>query len=292
MVEHVAVRGTGALRSHVDVDTEIGLSGVEALLALREGVADLVDIELVAFPQSGVITAPGVAELLDEALRLGCDVVGGLDPGGYDGAIDGQLDIIFDLAKRHDRPIDIHLHDPGTLGAFELVRIANRSKAAGWRGRVVVSHAYCLGVIDDALLARTADALAEGGVAIMTNGPGPETIPPIKILRGHGVEVFVGSDNIRDAWSPYGTGDMLDRARLVGYRAALLTDDELRSAFDLVTSATARVMRRAVPDIVEGAIADLIVVAAAHIPEVVATAPPRRLVIKGGRIVARDGTLV
>jgi cytosine deaminase len=126
----------------------------------------------------------------------------------------------------------------------------------------------------------------------MTNGPGPEQIPPVKCLVERGVTVFVGSDNIRDAWSPYGNGDMLERARLVGYRAALLTDEELRLALALVTTAPAQVMGLPTPRLEEGAPADLVVLRAAHEMEAVAAAPPREIVIKAGRIVARDGRLV
>jgi cytosine/adenosine deaminase-related metal-dependent hydrolase len=288
MIGHVAARGTTALRTHVDVDAAAGLGGLEALLALREEVAHLASIQIVAFPQSGVLAH---ARVLEDAVRAGADVVGGLDPAGIDADIEAQLRVVFGIAERHAVPIDIHLHDPGELGAFELCRIAAHARAAGIAGRVAVSHAYALGQVAEATLARTAAALAEAGVAIMTNGPGPEAMPPVKRLVAEGVEVFVGSDNIRDAWSPYGNGDMLDRARLVGYRAALLTDAELRLALDLVTAAPARVMGLAPPRLAEGAVADLVLVAAEHAAEAVATAPPRALVVKAGRITARGGVL-
>jgi cytosine/adenosine deaminase-related metal-dependent hydrolase len=292
LVEHVAARGTTALRTHVDVDTEVGLSGLDALLALRTDVAHLLDIQIVAFPQSGVVTHPGAASLLEEAVRAGADVVGGLDPAGIDQDIEGQLAIVFGIAERRGVPVDIHLHDGGELGAHELRRIAAMTKALGMGGRVAVSHAYALAAIEDGTLARTAAALAEAGVAVMTNGPGPEPIMPVKRLVAEGVTVFVGSDNIRDAWSPYGNGDMLDRARLVGYRAALLTDAELRLGLSLVTQAPAGVMGREGGAIVEGAPADLVVVRAAHVPEAVATAPAREMVIKAGKVVAKGGALL
>ncbi|WP_211314169.1 amidohydrolase [Humitalea rosea] len=290
LVEQVAARGTTGLRTHVDVDGEIGLRGLEALLALRAEVAGLVSMQIVAFPQSGVVSQP--RGVLEDAIRAGADVVGGLDPAGIDEDVEGQLAVVFGIAERHGVPIDIHLHDPGELGAWELRRIAARAKAAGMRGRVAVSHAFALGAVPEAVLARTAAALAEAGVAIMTNAPGPEPIPPVKRLVAEGVEVFAGSDNIRDAWSPYGNGDMLERARLVGYRAGLLTDAELRLALDLVTAAPARVIGLAPAVLAEGACADLVLVAAQHVPEAVATAPIRSLVMKAGRIVARQGVLV
>jgi cytosine/adenosine deaminase-related metal-dependent hydrolase len=290
LVEQVAARGTTALRTHVDVDTEVGLDGLDALLALRAEVAHLCDIQIVAFPQSGVTSHPGAAGLLEAAIRAGADLVGGLDPAGIDEDIEGQLGIVFGIAERQGVGLDIHLHDPGELGAYELRRIAARTRAAGLQGRVAVSHAYALAMVEEGTLARTAAALAEAGVAVMTNGPGPEPIMPVKRLVAEGVTVFVGSDNIRDAWSPYGNGDMLERARLVGYRAGLLTDAELRLGLDLVTLAPARVMGRE-SGIAEGAPADLVLVRAAHVPEAVAAAPPRELVVKAGRVVARAGTL-
>lgn len=293
LVDHVVARGTTTMRSHVDIDTEIGLAHVEVLLALRETVSHLVDIQLVAFPQSGIMRDPGTAELMEEALRLGCDVVGGLDPAGIDDTIEGHLGTIFGLAEKHQKPVDIHLHDPGELGCFELETIARHAKERGLQGRTAVSHAYALGGVPAERARRTAEILAQNGVAIMTNGPGGGTpMPPVKLLRDHGVTVFVGSDNIRDAWSPYGNGDMLDRARLVGYRVGLATDEELRFGFDLVTRHTASVMDRPIPVIGEGSPADLLVVRAAHIPEAVASAPPRAFVIKAGQIVARDGRLI
>lgn len=291
LVERVAAQGTTAIRTHVDIDADVGLAGLEALLALRHEVANLLDMQIVAFPQSGVVILHGGAALLEEAVRAGADVVGGLDPACIDDDVEGQLGIVFGIAERHGVPIDIHLHDPGELGAWELRRIAARSKAAGLQGRVAVSHAYALGEVPEATLARTAAALAEGGVAIMTNGPGTAAMPPVQRLLAEGVQVFCGSDNIRDAWSPYGDGDMLRRAGIVGYRAGLVTDAELQLALDLVTLAPARVLGRAAQGIGEGAPADLVLVAAEGVAEAVATAPPRALVVKAGRITARQGVL-
>lgn len=288
LVESIAARGTTAIRTHVDVDAGAGLAGLKALLALRAEVAHLLSLQIVAFPQSGVLRH---ARVLEDAVAAGADVVGGLDPACIDEDIEAQLAIVFGIAERRGVPIDIHLHDPGELGAFELRRIAARTRAAGLQGRVAVSHAYALGQVEEATLARTAAALAQAGVAIMTNGPGPEAMPPVKRLVAEGVTVFVGSDNIRDAWSPYGNGDMLERARLVGYRAALLSDAELRLGLDLVTSAPAKVLGLPDPTLAEGAAADLVLVDAAHVPEAVAAAPPRALVVKAGRITARDGVL-
>ena len=155
-----------------------------------------------------------------------------------------------------------------------------------------MSHAFALGSVPTEQAARTADLLAKTGVAIMSHGPGGATIPPIKLLREHGVRVFGGSDNIRDAWSPFGNGDMLERAMMIGYRANFRHDDELALAFDMVTRTAADVLGIADYGIAVGGPADFVVVEAGSLAEAVATRPRRKLVVKAGRVVAKDGVLV
>ncbi len=292
LIEQIVGYGTVALRTHVDVDMEMKLGGLHALLKVREQVRDLLDIQIVAFPQSGVMIEPGVADLLDAAVREGADLVGGLDPAGIDNDVKGQLDAIFGVAEQHGVGLDIHLHDFGPPGCSELREIAARTKAAGLQGKVAVSHAFALGSVGDADLDKTAGALAEADVAIMTNGPGPVPMPPVKRLRAAGVTVFAGSDNIRDAWSPYGNGDMLERAAVIGYRQGLLADEDLALALDLATHSAARVLGLSGYGLVEGCAADLVVVGAESVAEAVASHPPRLLVIKRGKIVARQGKRV
>jgi cytosine/creatinine deaminase len=155
-----------------------------------------------------------------------------------------------------------------------------------------VSHAFALGSVPTDLAERTADLLAEAGVAIMSHGPGGATIPPLKLLHEHGVEVFGGSDNIRDAWSPFGNGDMLERAMLIAYRANFRHDEELALAFDMVTAAAARVLALPAYGLAVGGPADFCTVDASCVAEAVAGRPRRRLVVKAGRIIARDGVLL
>jgi cytosine/creatinine deaminase len=292
LIAHIVAFGTTALRSHVDIDTEVGLSGLHALLRACEAARDLVDIQIVAFPQSGIIADAGVKDLLDQAIRDGADLVGGLDPAGIDNDVNVHLDAIFGIAERRGVGLDIHLHDPGPLGCFELRQIAARALAAGLNGRVAVSHAFALGAVDDAEFGRTAEALARADVAIMTNGPGPVPMPPVKRLIAAGVRVFAGSDNIRDAWSPYGDGDMLARAMLIGYRQGFLADDDLKLAFELANSRSAQVLGLVDHGLRVGAAADLAAIPAGSVPEAVAARPPRSLVMKRGRIVARGGALI
>lgn len=292
LVRQVMASGTLHMRTHVDVDNQLGLRNLHEILKVRERFRDLVAIEIVAFPQSGVLRSPGTAELLDAAIREGADLVGGLDPVGIDGDLDGHLDAIFGVAEKHGIGVDIHLHDGGESGIAQMLAIAQRSEAAGLQGKVAISHAFALGSVPTDSAARTADVLAKARIAIMSHGPGGATIPPLKLLKEHGVEVFGGSDNIRDAWSPFGNGDMLDRAMMIAYRANFRHDHELALAFEMVTDAGARVLGLADYGLKAGGPADFVAVEAETPAEAVATRPRRKLVVKAGRVIARDGALV
>jgi len=284
--------GSLAMRSHVMVDAAVGLKHIETILAVREQYRDLIDIQLVAFPQSGIQSSPGTAELMDEALKLGCDLIGGLDPASFDRDVKGHLDVVFGLAEKRGVGVDIHLHDGGTLGLFEIEEIAARAKALGMHGKVVVSHAYALGDFSADALATAGEMLAASGVAIMTNAPGNHPFPPVAALRKAGVTVFGGSDNIRDSWWPYGDGDMLNRANMIGYRSGFYEDRELEVACDVVSQAGARALGLEGYGIAVGAKADFVTLKAEHVPEAVVAVPRERTVYRAGKAIARDGAMI
>jgi len=284
--------GTTQMRSHVMVDGSVGLKSLETILRVREEYRGLIDIQLVAFPQSGILASPGTPKLLEEAIGLGANLVGGLDPASFDRDVEKHLDVVFGVANKHGVDIDIHLHDMGTLGAFEIEQIAARTRALGMEGHVAISHAYGLGDITMDQLKSVADKLARSGVAIMTNAPGVRPFPPILPLRNAGVTVFSGNDNIRDSWWPYGDGDMLRRATTLGYRSGFNIDEELRVAFDVVTTAGAKALRLEGYGLRVGAKADFVTLNAEHVPEAVVAAPPGRAVYKAGMLVASNGKIV
>ncbi|KRB60097.1 cytosine deaminase [Rhizobium sp. Root708] len=284
--------GSTQMRSHVMVDGSVGLKSLETILAVREEYRDLIDIQLVAFPQSGILKSPGTPELLDEAIKLGADLVGGLDPASFDRDASAHLDVVFGVAEKHGVDIDIHLHDAGTLGLFTIEEICRRTKALGMAGHVAISHAYGLGDLAPDQARKAAELIAKSGVAIMTNAPGNHNFPPVALLRNAGVTVFSGSDNIRDSWWPYGDGDMLGRAMMIGYRSGFYTDDELEAAFDTVTYSGARALRLEGYGIAVGAKADFVTLQAVHVPEAVVAVPKPRKVFKGGRLVAENAAVI
>jgi cytosine/adenosine deaminase-related metal-dependent hydrolase len=284
-----SLMGTTHIRSHVDIDTDHRLLGLEAVMETREACRDIMDIEIVAFPQSGLLCRPGTLELMDEAMKAGAEVVGGLDPCAIDRDPKGHLDAVFGLCQRHGRPLDIHLHEPGEMGAFSLDLICDRTRALGMSGKVTVSHAFCLGTPDPALVEPLVAQLAELDIAVMTTAPASRPAPPVKGLLEAGIRVCSGSDGIRDTWGPYGNGDMLERAMFVGLRNNFRRDDELRLALEVCTTQGAKVMEIADYGLAEGCAADLVILPGETIAEAVVTRSPRRRVIKRGRIVARHG---
>lgn len=287
LLAHVFALGTVALRCHVDVDATTGLHHLQAVQEACAPWQDRVTIEWVAFPQAGVMSSPGTLALLEEALQQGVQVLGGIDPHTLDEDAKGQLDALFDLVCKYQKKIDIHLHEPGIQGIYTLSDIAARTRALGLQGRVTVSHAYALGDVSLEETRKIAQLLAKAGVAIMTNAPGDRAFPPIRLLHEEGVSVFAGNDNIRDAWWPYGNGDMLQRAMLIGYRSGFYTDADLLLALDMVTHMPAKIMGLAHYGLQPGADATFLIVDEPNGAAAVAAATAERVLVHRGQVQPR-----
>ncbi|RJL19947.1 amidohydrolase family protein [Paracoccus siganidrum] len=285
----LAAHGASHIRSHVDIDTTHGLRLVEGVQETREKLRGIIDIEIVAFPQSGVMVMPGTVELLDEALANGCEVLGGIDPCGIDRDPKGQLDALFALAARHGVGIDIHLHEAGELGAFTMELIFERVRASGMQGRFAISHAFALGMNDHLRVGRLIEQIAELDIAILTTGAPSATVPSVRRLREAGVRVGAGCDGIRDTWGPWGQPDMIDRATIIGMRNGFRSDSDLRLALQIVSQGGADVMRLEGYGLGIGCKADLTLLEGQTVAHAVVNRAPRPLVVKGGRVVARDG---
>ncbi len=282
-------KGSTHIRSHVDIDTQYGVASVEGVLQTKDLLRDVVDIELVAFPQSGLLIRKGTVELMAQALEMGVEVVGGIDPSGMDRDPKGHLDAIFKLAERFGKPIDIHLHEAAELGAFSLELIIERTRALSMQGRVTVSHAFCLGMPDAEYVHRLTTQLAELQIHIVTTGPAARPAPAVSQLRKAGVVVGAGNDGIRDTWGPYGNADMLERAMFLGLRNNFRRDDEVESALDVCTWGGSKVMSLQNYGLTSGCQADLVLLEGETLAEAVALHEPRALVIKRGAVVARQG---
>ena len=290
LLRHLVARGTTHVRTHVDIAPDIGLTGLHGVLATREAHRERVDLQIVAFPQMGVMTRPGTLDLLEQAVREGAEVLGGLDPMGIDRDPRGQLDGLFDIAARLGCELDVHLHDRGELGAVTIEMIAERTQALGLQGRVAISHAFCLGMLEPARLDELIALLVRDDIAIMTHAPsGLTPFPPVRRLHDAGVRLFSGSDGVRDTWSPLNNGDMLERAYLIAYRNGWRHDADLDLALSMCTHGGAQRLGAAAYGLQPGCIADLVLVRAETAGEAVVMHPAREWVIKRGRVVAQGG---
>lgn len=285
--------GTTLLRTHVDVDLELGTRGIDIV---REAVAaydGAIEATIVAFPQDGVLRRPGVLALLDEAAAAGAEHVGGLDPASIDRDPVGQLDGIFAIAERHGVGIDIHLHDAAELGAFQLELIVERTQALGLERRVNIAHGFAIAQLPEARRRDLLQAMGELGMTFTTVAPLRLPQLPLHELDAAGVGFAFGTDGIRDLWSPYGTGDTLGIAWQYARASSLVRDDDLHRVIEIATRDAGRFAGREQHDLVVGARADLVLVDAEHAMDALVRVPPRQAVVGGGRLLheaeQRDG---
>ena len=291
LIRRCVANGTAHIRTHADITPAFGLSALEGVLAAREAHQAAVTVQVVAFPQAGVMRAGGkpMLDLLDAAIAAGAELVGGIDPCEVDRDPAGQLDGIFAIAEKRGVGVDIHLHEPGELGLFSLLEICARVRTHGMAGRATISHGFCLGAISESKQKAAAEMMEKAGVALVTHGAGNATMPPLMLLRRAGVRVFCGNDDVRDTWSPYGNADMLERASVIGWREDLRHDPLILELFAMVSSEGAAALGIAGHGIAPGNPAHFFTLNAENIPDAIGAHPPRRRVFYAGRLVAENG---
>ncbi|WP_018762067.1 amidohydrolase family protein [Arthrobacter sp. 135MFCol5.1] len=288
-------RGTTRVRSYAQVDADAGLERFEAVLAARETHRSRADVAVIAFPQAGLLREPGSAEVLEEALVLGADVVGGIDPCALDRDPVRHLDIVFGLAEKYGKPVDIHLHEPGQLGLFSTQLILERTKALGMQGLVTISHAFCLGELPDAQLDELLADMAELDVSVATVAPASPL--PLERLTAAGIRVGLGEDGQRDYWSPYGNADMLDRTWQLAFTNKFRADGLIEHCAAVATIGGASIIDPAAqrlgsvadrPGLAMGDPAELVLLEGDTVTAAVMDKLPGRTVIHRGTVVA-DG---
>jgi cytosine deaminase len=293
--------GTTFFRLFADVGTIGGLRGAQGLLLVREKYLGYCDIQVVAFPQEGIVRDPGAAELFDEALKEGCEVVGGLPWYEYtDEEARAHIDICFDLAKRHDRDIHMLVDDTDDANSRSLEHLALKTMREGFYGRVTASHCGAMAGYNDVYAAKVIDMVATANVTISSNThinlvcsaridrePKRRGIARVKELLARGVNVISSQDDVDDPYYPFGKPDQLEVALMMAHVAQLTMPQELEQVFDMVTVNAARAARLPDYGIAPGKKADLVVLGAPSVRDALRLQPPRRHVIKNGVEVAR-----
>jgi len=293
-------RGTVAIRSHVNVDAETRTRGVQALVGVRERWRDRVNVQVVAFMTSSATKRDAPArEWLQEALDIGADVVGGT-PTYADEPIK-FLDMLFDMAERYGKPLDLHLDEHLDAGRTQFDAVIERTRTHGMAGEVVASHCSALAALEPGEAKRVIEGFAGAGIGVVTlpaanlflqgrdaTKLAPRGITRIEELQKAGVAVAAASDNIQDPFVPPGTGDLLEIARWA-LLAGHLGSNDLERAFDMVTTVPARLLGLEDYGIREGAKADLLIAEATDPGDLVASGPLARTVLVSGKVVS--GTL-
>ncbi|MBI2466761.1 MAG: amidohydrolase family protein [Candidatus Rokubacteria bacterium] len=300
VIESAVLTGTTRIRTHVDVDTIGQLRPLEGVAAARERHRDLVDLEIVAFPQEGIVRDPGTAELLEQAVKAGADLVGGM-PHHEGSPADSRrhVEICFEIAAQHDRDIDMHVDETDDPASRTLEILADLTLANGYQGRVTAGHTCALAAYPDDYARRVIDKLARAGVHMITNPatnlmlqgrldrqPVRRGITRVKELLEAGVNVAMGQDCVKDTFYPFGRADMLEVALITAHAAHMSLPHEVETVFAMGTTNAARVLRIADYAVEVGNRADFLLLDASTPAEAIRLQAARRLVVRHGRVVA------
>lgn len=288
-------RGTTRVRSYAQVDVDCRLERFEAVAGAKEKFSDKAGVDIIAFPQAGLLREEGTVELMEEALKAGADVVGGIDPCSLDRDPARHLDIVFGLAEKYQVPIDIHLHEPGELGVFSTDLVLERTRALGMQGKVTMSHAYQLGSVSEATTRRLIEAFADLDVSLASVAPAASGQLPIPLLTEAGVRLGLGEDGQRDYWSPYGNTDMLDRTWQLAFTHGFRQDELIEHCLAIATIGGASILDpdarrlqgvRHRPGVEVGDPAELLLVDGETVASTVMDRGQDRTVIHAGKVVA------
>ena len=299
-VEWYAAHGVTRIRTHADT-TEPSLTTVEALLELKSRVADLVDLQVVAFPQDGILTDPTHEDLLREAVEMGVDLVGGI-PHNEHTREDGveSVEIVCDIAERHDRPLDLHIDETDDPNSRFTEVLASEALKRGIGDRVTASHTTAMHSYNNAYADKLISLLADSGVSVVTNPPDNSVLQGayddyprrrghtrIDELRAAGVTVGLGHDSVLDPWYHYGVADPLDAAFVLAHYAHMAGHGDVSVLWEMLTDANAAVFGAGGYGLEEGNEGSLVVYDAPDGFNALRRQAPRTLVVRDGDPIAR-----
>ncbi len=290
------------MRTHVDIDTIGGLKPLEGVLAVKEKYKDIMDIEIVAFPQEGIIKNPGSEKLMWQAMEMGADIVGGM-PANENTPDDSKkhIEICFDIAEKYDADLDMHVDETDDPFYRTLEILADETIKRNWQGRVTAGHTCALAAYDDHYAAYVIEKVKKAEIHMITNPvtnlmlqgrndkqPIRRGITRVKELLEAGVNVSFGQDCIRDTFYPLGSADMLQVAMITAHAAQMSLPHELEKVFDMISYDAAKILRLENYGLEEGKDANIVILDADTINDAIRLQPTRLFVIKDGRLVAES----
>ncbi len=302
VVRSAVRKGITFIRTHVDVDPIGGLMPLKGVLELRERFKDIVDIQIVAFPQEGIIKSPGTEELLYQAMEMGADVVGGM-PANEDRPYDSErhIEILFEIAKKYNADIDMHVDETDDPCSRTLEMLADKTIDEGYQGRVTAGHTCALAAYPDDYAEKVMEKVKKAGIHMITNPctnlclqgrldkhPKRRGLTRVKELWKMGVNVAYGQDCVKDAFYPFGNNDLLQVGVVLCYAAHMTLPDEIKAVFEMDIFNAAKIVGLKRHRIEEGGDADIVILDCEDHLEALRLQPPRLYVIRKGKIVARE----
>ncbi|NMM99967.1 cytosine deaminase [Bifidobacterium sp. DSM 109958] len=248
-------QGIQCIRTHADV-TDSTLTGLHALLELRDELRDVVDLQVVAFPQDGILSFPHGRELMEQAVKDGADVVGGIPHFEFTRQYGVEsVHFLMDLAEKYDKLVDVHCDEIDDPQSRNLEVLATLALERGMGDRVTASHTTAMGSYNDAYAYKLMRLLKMSGISFVSNplvnvhlGGRFDTYPKrrgvtrIHELAANGINVALGEDDVRDPWNPLGDGNMLDVAMMGVYIEHMMGYGQIQNAFRFVTYNGAKAM--------------------------------------------------
>lgn len=300
VIRQAVLSGTTFIRSHVDVDTIGGLTPLQGVLQAAREHADICEVQLVAFPQEGLLRDPGALELMDAAMNAGAKVVGGMPHWELTPADSRtHIDDCLALARRYDADVDMHVDETDDPRSRTLEMLLDAADRHGWGPRVTASHCCAMAAWEEEYVRRIVTRIAELKVNIVTNpmtnlylqgrddGLTPRRgLPPVKALLEAGVTVGCGQDCVQDTFCPLGAADPLQVVLVLCHAAQLTMPGEIEHALASVRHAAAALVGLTPYGLQDGAPADIVVLDAPDASEALRLQAARRWVIRAGRVIA------
>lgn len=235
--------GNTHMRAFADTGTKARLEGVKALLRAREEFKEQVEIQVVAFPQDGVVRDPGAEEHVREAMALGADVVGGIPWIEYtDADAQEHIERLFAIAREYDKDVSMLVDDAGDPGLRTLEMLAVKTLQEGWQGRVTAQHARAMALYPEPYYRKVEALLKRARIGIVSD---PQTGPlhaRVRDLYDAGVPIALGQDDIADAYYPFGRNNMLEVAFLAAHLLWMTTFEQMEILYDLITTKAAEAL--------------------------------------------------
>lgn len=297
-LEMIIRRGATAVRTHSEFDPAQGFTGFNMIMKLKEEYKDRIDMQVVAFPQEGIFKAPGTEKMMYEAMDMGADVVGGIPYN--DAPANEHIDLVFEIAKKYDKDIDLHQDFADEADDTSIEYLCDKILEEGYEGRVSVGHLTALHAMPKEQLDRVIGKMAKAKINVM---PLPATdlhlgarndeynvrrgVTPIRKLRDAGVNVCLATNNIRNAFTPYGNGDLIQIAMLAIPVGHLGGADDLPTVLPMITENPAKALGLKDYGIGVGKKADLILLDTKVKANAIIDVPERLYVIKNGRVTVK-----